>query len=169
MTSQSFPLQTVKMIVQPSPVDVAQAKKIQSKKAATRDARLAHRRRTYADKKASQAKDDDSDYDEVEEIRDEATDEPTDQPLTADDPNKESQQSDTGGKYKLGPLSREDHVRGLFGSVSDISSDSPQSTDGNDHVGYKVQGVSDIFVNNGFLMFVHVSFPGWNHAVHCHN
>ncbi len=130
------------MIVQPSPVDVAQAKKSQTQKAATRTARLARRRRTYAEKKRREEKEqNESDEDEADEPMDETPDENVDQP---------EQQSQTGGRYHMDPLTREDHVRGLFGHVSDISSDTTaNSNEEQEQVTFQVQPVCDIAMNNG--------------------
>ncbi len=126
------------MIVQPSPLDLAKIKKIQDAKAATRRKRLARRREKYAKKKEHlEEQDEEGDTDEEEEQPG------IDEDQEVDDPTATAHGSGAGGAYQMDPLTREDHIRGLFGSVSDVSSDTSKgSNDNPPEVSYNITKVS---------------------------
>ncbi len=117
------------MVVQPSPIDLALHKKNEQKKAATKKERLSRRRAAYKRKKAAQ---DEQELDDPEGT-DGSDDDDEEEPVLEDQsPDKETESGNTQTvTSQLGPdITREQHVRGLFGSVSDISSET-SSNDAN--------------------------------------
>ncbi len=164
--------QTIKMVVQPSPLDVANAQKSLKTKDANRTARNARRRQVYASKVAAQAKatmdepesagsdhdEDDPDEQEMDDIEDE-------QQQLPEGEGEDAPASHTGGAYNLPPLSRKDHVRGLFGSTSDISSTDSNDQD-QDDVNVEIRDVCYIDQYHLKMQSNYVSLhEGWHHCL----
>ncbi len=151
------------MIVPPSPLDLANAKKVQEKKAATRTARLARRRDKYAKKKGQEAVDVEEELSEGEEV---LPYDPTTEDEQVDEPDSETHEPQSSGTYQMDPLTRQDHIRGLFGSVSDVSSDNSKGS--NENVPEVTYNINKVMVISEFLCHCpnNTILTGGRHAVH---
>ncbi len=140
-----LPWQLIKMVVQPGPVDEALAKKKAVEKEKTHTQRLARRREKHAKKRAEHAasegaagvpRDDTEEHDSEEAI-----DDPMDDPM--EEPEVDPRQA---------PKTRAEHVKELFGSVSDVSSDNSHDSQ-SAKVQTKVGAVSDVYCPSHLVNF----------------